>query len=84
MNDDADNSDLKEYKEVVASYLKEIDTVSISEKIKRVGAYERAKHLFVSDDWDKWIEVRELLKNENVGQMDDKTFLNTSYKMVGV
>lgn len=66
---------LREYKEAIANYLKDIDTVSLSEKIKRVGAYERAKHLFVPDNWERWVEFREQLKAENVHPMDDETFL---------
>lgn len=75
MNDDDNNPDIKEYKEIVASYLEDIDSVSLSEKIKRVGAYERAKHLFATDNWEKWAEIREQLKNENFHSMDDETFL---------
>lgn len=75
MNGDDNNPDIKEYKEIVTSYLEDIDSVSLSEKIKRVGAYERAKHLFVPDNWEKWAEIREQLKNENFRSMDDKTFL---------
>lgn len=75
INDDDDNSDLIEYKEIIVCYLEDIDSVSLSEKIRRVGAYERSKHLFVSDNWEKWVEIREQLKNENVRLMDDETFL---------
>lgn len=74
-NDDADNDDLKEYKEAIAGYIEDIDTASIAEKIRRVRAYERAKHLFVSADWEKWTEARESLKNINLSQLDDETFI---------
>lgn len=75
MNDNDNNPDIKEYKSILAICLKDIDSVCLSEKIKRFGAYERAKHLFVSDNWDQLVEVRELLKNENIQSMDDETFL---------
>ncbi|MCM1142956.1 MAG: hypothetical protein NC453_30700 [Muribaculum sp.] len=75
MNEDDNNPDIKEYKEIIATYLEDIDSVSLSEKIKRVGAYERAKHLFVSDNWEKWAEVKALLKHEDYRQLDDESFL---------
>ena len=74
-NDDDDNPDIKDYKKIVSAYLLDIDKVSLPEKIRRVGAYERAKHLFISDNWEKWTEVREKLKFEGVTSMDDETFL---------
>ncbi|MCM1140890.1 MAG: hypothetical protein NC453_20155 [Muribaculum sp.] len=74
-NDDDDNPNIKEYKDIVSTYLLDIDNVSLSEKIRRVGAYERAKHLFISDEWEKWVEVREQLKMADVRSMDDETFL---------
>lgn len=75
MSDDADNEDIEEYKRIIPSLLEDIDTVSLPEKIKRVSAYERSKHLFASDGWERWAEIREKLKNEDVHSMDDETFL---------
>lgn len=75
INNDSDNNNLQKYKEVVARYLEDIDNVSLSKMIKRVEAYERSKHLFASDNWEKWAEIREQLKAENVQSMDDETFL---------
>lgn len=76
MNDDDDNnSDIKEYKETIASLVEDIDNISVEEKIRRVEAYSRSKHLFVSDNWMKWAEVREMLKLENVKSLDDESFL---------
>ncbi|MCM1066446.1 MAG: hypothetical protein NC418_02610 [Muribaculaceae bacterium] len=75
LNVEADNLNIKEYKEIVVSYLEDIDVVSIAEKIKRIRAYESAKHLFVSDNGEKWTEAREMLKLEDVSQLDDQTFI---------
>lgn len=74
-DDGHNDSNTKEYKEIINSYLEDFDNVSITEKIQRVDAYERAKHLFISDTWEKWAEIREELKQADVRQMDDETFL---------
>ncbi|MCM1139136.1 MAG: hypothetical protein NC453_11260 [Muribaculum sp.] len=75
MSDDNDTNDIKEYKRIISSYLEDIESVSLPEKVKRVSAYERSKHLFVSDNWEKWAEIREKLKHEDVSSMDDETVL---------
>lgn len=74
-DEEFDNSNIKKYKEIIDRYIDDIDQVSLVEKIKRVDAYGRAKHLFVSEDWEKWAETREILKKADVRQMDDDTFL---------
>ena len=79
INDNANNNYIQEYKEVISGYLEDIDNVSLAEKINRVRAYERAKHLFVSDNWEKWAEIREVLKKADVRRMDDETFLLWCY-----
>lgn len=75
MTDDADNNDLNEYKGIIAGYLEDIDNVSLSEKIKRVEAYERLKLRLVPENWERWDEIREQLMNESVRRMDDETLL---------
>lgn len=74
-NNEFDSPYIEEYKKIVDGYLDDIATVSLLEQIKRVSAYESAKHLFVSDNREKWAEVREKLKLEDVRSMDDETFL---------
>jgi len=74
-NNEFDNPSVEEYKKILDGYLEDIATVSLSEQIKRIRAYERAKHLFVSDNWEKWTEVREKLKKADVSQLDDQTFI---------
>ena len=74
INDETGSPRIEEYKKLIESYLGDIDAVSLSEQIKRVRAYERAKHLFVSDNGDKWAEVRESLKEADISQLDDHTF----------
>lgn len=75
LNDDDDNADIEEYKAAIDAYLEDIDNASLTEKIKKVSAYERSKHLFVSDNWEKWAEIRESLKYEDISQLDDETFI---------
>jgi len=75
LNEDDDNRDIKEYKEVIDSYLDDIDNVSTAEKIRRVKAYELSHHLFVPRNREKWAEIRESVKYEDVSQLDDETFL---------
>lgn len=74
INDETDSPRIEEYKKIIESYLDDIDAVSLSEQIKRVRAYEHAKQLFVSDNWEKWTEVRESLKEADISQLDDHTF----------
>lgn len=74
-NNEFDSHYIEEYKKILDGYLEDIASVSLSEQIKRVRAYERAKHLFVSDNWEKWAEVREKLKKADVSQLDDQTFI---------
>jgi len=75
LNDDDENADIKEYKAAIYSYLEDIDNASLTEKIRRVSAYERSKHLFVANNWEKWAEIRESLKYEDISQLDDETFI---------
>ena len=75
IKDDADNDDIKEYKRILSGYLEDIDSVPLVERIKRVRAYERSKHLFVSDYWENWAEVREALKETDLSKLDDQTFI---------
>ncbi len=66
---------IQEYQKILDGYLEDIATVSLSEQIKRIRAYECAKHLFVSDNWEKWAEVRKSLKKADISQLDDQTFI---------
>lgn len=75
LDDDDENPDIKEYKAAIDAYLEDIDKASLTEKIRRVSAYERSKHLFVSDNWEKWAEIWESLKYKDISQLDDETFI---------
>ncbi len=74
MNDN-ESCGIKEYKEVIDSYLEDIDNVSTAEKVERVNAYNLSHYLFTSKDWEKWAEIRESLKHEDMRQLNDETFL---------
>ncbi len=74
MNDN-ENCDIKEYKEVIDSYLEDIDIVSTTERVKRVNAYNFSHYLFTSKNWKKWAEILESLKHEDMRQLNDETFL---------
>lgn len=74
-NDDSDNDNIREYKKIISSCLEDIDTVPLSEKVKRVSAYGRSKHLFISENWEKWAEIRGALKDIDLSQLDDETFI---------
>ena len=74
-NNDIDSPWLEEYKNILSGYLKDIATVSQPEQIKRVRAYDQAKHLFASDNWEKWAEIRESLRAADISQLDDQTFI---------
>ncbi len=75
LNDDDDNRNTHEYKETIDYYLADIDNVSTTEKVERVNAYNRSHYLFTSKDWEKWAEIRESLKHEDMRQLNDETFL---------
>lgn len=74
-DDDCDNDDIKEYKEYINTLLEDIENVSPIEKVRRVKAYELSHFLFIADNWEKWVEIRESLKHEDYRSLDDETFL---------
>lgn len=74
-DEESSSSDIKEYKEAIEGYMDDIDKVCLAEKIKRVRAYQRSKHLFASDAKEKWSEVYESLKTADISQLDDRTFI---------
>ena len=75
LSDDNDNPDIKDYQEAISALLEDIDDVPLAEKIRRVKAYERARLLFIPDNWEKWAEIRAIVSNEKPAGLDDETFL---------
>lgn len=74
-DDDCDNHDIKEYKAVINTLLEDIENISPTERIRRVRAYDRSHFLFIADNWEKWAEVKALLKHEDYRWLDDEVFL---------
>lgn len=66
---------LQEYQEAVTALLEGIDNAPLSERIRRVRAYERAKLTFTADNWEEWATARESLIGEYLSGLDDSTLI---------
>ncbi len=73
--DETHDIELEEYKQVLSNYLEDMDNVPLEEKIKRIAAFQRSTTLFTSDNWERWVEICEHLKDEDVRKMSDAEFL---------
>ncbi len=67
--------DYQEIKDIIDGYLKDIDSVSIEDKILRLKAYDESTCLIGPDNWDKWEDIRNSLLNIDVHNLDDDIFV---------
>ena len=67
--------DYQEIKDIIDSYLKDIDSVSIEDKILRLKVYDDSTCLIGPDNWDKWEDIRNSLLNIDVRNLDDDIFV---------
>lgn len=67
--------DYQEIKSIVDGYLKDIDSVSIEDKIFRLKAYDDSVSLIGAGDWDRWDEIRNSVLNIDARQLDDEMFV---------
>ena len=67
--------DYQEIKNIIDGYLKDIDSVSIEDKILRLKAYDESTCLIGPDNWDKWEDIRNSLLNIDVRNLDDDIFV---------
>ena len=67
--------DYQEIKNIIDGYLKDIDSVSIEDKILRLKAYDESTCLIGPDKRDKWEDIRNSLLNIDVRNLDDDIFV---------
>lgn len=67
--------DYQEIKNIIDGYLKDIDSVSIEDKIFRLKAHDESTCLICPDNREKWEDIRNSLLNIDVRDLDDDIFV---------
>lgn len=67
--------DYQEINNIIDGYLKDIDSVSLEDKILRLKAHDETTCLIGSDNWEKWEDIRNSLLNIDVRNLDDDIFV---------
>lgn len=67
--------DYQEIENIIDGYLKDIDSVSIEDKILRLKAYDESTCLIGSVNWEQWESIRNSLLNIDVRNLDDDIFV---------
>lgn len=67
--------DYQEIRNIIDGYLKDIDSVSIEDKILRLKAYDESTCLIGPDNWEKWEDIRSSILNIDVPNLKDDIFV---------